>query len=99
MPATSLALHIICPTTFLSITTSDFLLKCFKAIYGHGDAVIGRNLKITHGTLLGMTNRREQPGASIVGDHVFFGAGALATGNIHIGDDAVDGAHAWHADH
>lgn len=66
----------------------------FGGIYVHGDAVIGSNVNMTHGTVLGMMNRGKRPGAPTVGDRVFFGAGAMATGGIHIGDDAAVGARA-----
>lgn len=66
----------------------------FSGIFIHGDAEIGANVNITHGTLLGQTNRGARAGAPIVGDRVFFGSGAKVIGRIVIGNDVSVGANA-----
>ena len=71
-----------------------FFINRFGGIYFHGDTIIGSNVNITHGTVLGMMNRGPRQGCPIIGDRVFFGAGAMAQGRITIGDDAAIGARA-----
>lgn len=66
----------------------------FGGIYIGGDAIIGANVNVTHGVLLGYTNRGARAGCPTVGDRVFLGAGAKVIGRIHIGNDSSVGANA-----
>lgn len=68
------------------------LINRFGGIYIGGDAEIGCNVNITHGVLLGYTNRGAKAGAPRVGDRVFLGAGAKVIGNIRLGNDSSIGA-------
>lgn len=66
----------------------------FGGIYMNGDAVIGCNVNLTHGTMLGQANRGERRGSPTVGDRVFMGAGAKVVGRILVGDDSSIGSNA-----
>ena len=66
----------------------------FGGIYINGDAVIGDNANLTHGTMLGQANRGSYAGSPILGNRVFLGAGAKIIGRIHLGDDCAVGANA-----
>lgn len=66
----------------------------FGGIYINGDAIIGSNVNLTHGIMLGQQNRGALMGSPIVGDRVFIAAGAKIIGRITIGNGAVVGANA-----
>lgn len=66
----------------------------FGGVMVNGDAVIGANCNITHGAMLGQSNRGAKAGSPIVGDRVFLAAGSKVVGRVVIGDDAVVGANA-----
>lgn len=66
----------------------------FGGIYIAGDAVIGSNVNITHGVMLGYMNRGPKIGAPRVGDRVFLGAGAKVIGAVTVGADAAVGVNA-----
>lgn len=66
----------------------------FSGIFVNGDAIIGANVNMTHGTVLGQLNRGPRAGNPVVGDRVFFGSGAKVIGLIRIGDDSSVGANA-----
>jgi serine O-acetyltransferase len=66
----------------------------FGGIYINGDAIIGKNVNLTHGTMLGQQNRGPLMGSPIVGDRVFIAAGAKVIGRVSIGNGAVIGANA-----
>lgn len=71
-----------------------FFINRFGGIYFGGDVIIGANVNVTHGVVLGYTNRGPRLGAPIVGDRVFLGAGAKVIGRIALGDDCAVGANA-----
>jgi serine O-acetyltransferase len=66
----------------------------FGGVMINGDAVIGANCNITHGAMLGQSNRGAKAGSPILGDRVFLAAGSKVVGRVVIGDDAVVGANA-----
>lgn len=66
----------------------------FGGIYINGDTIIGSNVNITHGVMLGQANRGKNAGSPIVGDRVFLGAGAKVVGRVHLGDGSVVGVNA-----
>lgn len=66
----------------------------FGGIYVGGDCVLGANVNLTHGILLGQANRGPRAGLPVVGDRAFIGAGAKIIGHIHLGDDCAIGANA-----
>jgi|CXWL01.1.fsa_nt_gi serine O-acetyltransferase len=59
----------------------------------HPKTTAGKNLSITVGVLLGEKGLGGK-GAPIIGDNVFFGAGAKVLGTIRIGNNAKIGANA-----
>ena len=77
-----------------TVVGPGLFINRFSGIFVHGDAVLGSNVNMTHGTMLGQTNRGARAGAPTVGDRVFFGAGAKVIGAIRIGDDCAVGANA-----
>lgn len=66
----------------------------FGGIYINGDAIIGANANLTHGTMLGQANRGRRAGSPVLGDCVFVGAGAKIIGHVHLGDNCAIGANA-----
>lgn len=66
----------------------------FGGVMINGDAIIGANCNITHGAMLGQSNRGANAGSPILGDRVFLAAGSKVIGRVRIGDDAVVGANA-----
>lgn len=65
----------------------------------HGTTIIGAvrmgaNCNLTHSITLGRSSRRGDRSTPTLGDRVWIGPGAVVTGGIGIGDDAVIGANA-----
>lgn len=69
-------------------------LNRFGGFYFHGDTVIGTNVNVTHGVVLGYMNRGARRGAPVIGDRTFLGSGAKVIGGIEIGADSAVGANA-----
>ncbi len=69
-------------------------LNRFGGFYFHGDTVLGSNVNITHGVVLGYMNRGARRGAPVIGDRSFLGSGAKVIGGIQIGAEAAIGANA-----
>ena len=69
-------------------------LNRFGGFYFHGDTVLGSNVNITHGVVLGYMNRGGRRGAPVIGDRTFLGSGAKVIGGIHVGAEAAIGANA-----
>src|SRR3546814_17961217 len=70
------------------------VINRFGGIYVNGDAVIGANANLTHGSMLGQVNRGERAGSPILGDRIFVGAGATILGRLYLGDGCAVGANA-----
>lgn len=68
-----------------------FFINRFGGVYIVGDAIIGTNVNLTHGSMIGLLNRGKNAGSPIIGDKVFFGSGAKAIGGITIGDECSIG--------
>jgi serine O-acetyltransferase len=77
-----------------TVVGPGLFINRFGGIYINGDAVIGSNVNLTHGTMLGQQNRGALMGSPIVGDRVFIAAGAKVIGRVRIGNGAVVGANA-----
>lgn len=71
-----------------------FFINRFGNIMVNGDAIIGANCNITHGSMLGQMNRGPKKGSPILGDGVFLAAGCKVIGKIHIGSRSAVGANA-----
>lgn len=69
-------------------------LNRFGGFYFHGDTVLGNNVNITHGVVLGYMNRGSRRGAPVIGDRSFLGSGAKVIGGVHVGSEAAIGANA-----
>jgi serine O-acetyltransferase len=66
----------------------------FGNIMINGDAVIGANCNITHGSMLGQMNRGPFAGSPTVGDEVLLAAGCKVIGCVQIGNRVAVGANA-----
>lgn len=77
-----------------TVIGGGLFINRFGGIYVHNDAVIGRNVNITPGVLLGQINRGPKMGAPTIGDRVFLGSGAKVVGNVRVGNDAAIGVNA-----
>ncbi|MEP4729787.1 hexapeptide transferase [Parasphingorhabdus sp.] len=71
-----------------------FFINRFGNIMINGDAIIGANCNITHGSMLGQMNRGPNQGSPILGNGVFLAAGCKVIGKITIGNRAAVGANA-----
>ncbi len=77
-----------------TVVGPGLFINRFGGVMINGDAVIGANCNITHGAMLGQSNRGANAGSPILGDRVFLAAGCKVIGHVLIGDDAVVGANA-----
>lgn len=77
-----------------TVVGPGLFINRFGGVMINGDAVIGANCNITHGAMLGQSNRGAKTGSPILGDRVFLAAGCKVVGRVVIGDDAVVGANA-----
>ena len=71
-----------------------FFINRFGGVYVADDAVIGSNVNLTHGVVLGYMNRGARIGAPTLGDRVFLGSGAKVIGAVTVGADAAVGVNA-----
>lgn len=55
----------------------------------NGQAVIGKQLMITHGVTIGRDIRGKRRGSPVIGDRVCIRANSTVVGNIHIGNDVL----------
>ena len=69
---------------------AGFLIEHFSCIVIHTDAVIGKNVTIHQGIVIGTNGR----GVPVIEDDVNIGAGAAVIGPITVGKGAVIGANA-----
>ena len=53
------------------------------------DAVIGRNVNLAPGVVIGKTNRGDRAGVPRIADRVWIGANAVIVGDIRIGEDVL----------
>lgn len=59
-----------------------------------GASVIGENCNLSHEVTIGVAGRGDKRGLPVVGDRVYFGAGAKIVGLVTIGNDVAIGANA-----
>ena len=59
------------------------------------DTVIGRNVNIHRGVVLGQVNRGPRRGAPVIGDDVWIGVNAAVVGHVVIGNDVLIAANAY----
>ncbi|MGE0830830.1 MAG: serine acetyltransferase [Hyphomonadaceae bacterium] len=77
-----------------TIVGPGLFINRFGGVMVNGDAVIGANCNITHGAMIGQSNRGPKAGSPLLGDRVFLAAGCKVIGRVKIGSDAVVGANA-----
>lgn len=77
-----------------TVIGAGLFINRFGGIYINGDAVIGANANLTHGIMLGQSNRGQRAGSPILGDRVFLASGCKVIGRIHLGNDCAVGANA-----
>lgn len=70
------------------------LIRHLGPVVIHKDAVLGRNVNLTTGVVVGRSFRGPREGVPVIGDNVYIGPGAKVIGAIHIGDDVAIGANA-----
>ena len=64
----------------------------FGTIIVNPDAVLGENVNIAPGIIIGKTNRGDKKGVPIIGNRVWIGANAVIVPGVHIGKNTVIGA-------
>lgn len=52
-------------------------------------AVIGENVNLHKGVVIGQSNRGKHKGTPTIGNHVWIGINAVIVGNVHIGNDVL----------
>lgn len=57
-------------------------------------SILGRNVDVAQGVILGVSGRGEKRGCPIIGDNVYIGPGAKVIGKIKIGNNVAIGANA-----
>lgn len=67
----------------------------FGSIIVNPDAVLGCNVNIAPGVIIGKTNRGENKGVPMIGNNVWIGANAVIVGNITIGEDVMIAPNAY----
>lgn len=67
----------------------------FGTIIVNPDAVLGENVNIAPGVIIGKTNRGDKKGVPTIGNRVWIGANAVIVGNIKIGDDVLIAPNAY----
>lgn len=68
------------------------LIRHLGPVVVHGDVVMGRNITLNTGVVIGAAVRGPNKGVPTIGDNVYIGPGAKVIGNITIGDDVAIGA-------
>lgn len=56
---------------------------------------IGTGCNLSQGVTIGLSGRGRDRGAPVIGDHVYIGPGAVVSGPITVGDNAVVGANSF----
>lgn len=69
-----------------------FYIGHFNCIVISRQAVIGRNVNVSHGVTIGRVNRGKRKGFPTIGNNVYIGAGAKVLGNIKVGNNVAIGA-------
>jgi len=67
---------------------AGFYISHVGVIMIHHLAILGANVSIHPGVVIGQTNRGELRGTPIIGDRVWIGSNAVAVGAITVGDGA-----------
>jgi len=71
-----------------------FYIGHFGTIIINGNAIIGDNVNISPGVVVGMANRGPRKGFPVIGNRVYIGPGVKIIGAVKIGNDVCIGANA-----
>lgn len=66
-----------------------FRIEHIGGIVINPDAVIGENVTIYNGALIGMQNRGSRKGVPTIGNYVFIGANSVIVGKVNIGNNVL----------
>lgn len=66
-----------------------FYLGHFGNIVVNYKAVIGKNVNLSQGVTIGLSNGGKKPGVPTIGNNVWIGANATVVGGIRIGNDVM----------
>lgn len=61
----------------------------FGTLVVSAQAVLGDNVNLAPGVVIGQTNRGDRAGVPTIGNRVWIGSNAVLVGKIHVGDGAV----------
>ena len=67
----------------------------FGTIIVNSNAVLGDNVNLAPGVVIGQANRGKRKGIPTIGNRVWIGSNAVLVGNIRVGDDALIGPGAY----
>ena len=67
----------------------------FGTIIVNSKAVLGDNVNLAPGVVIGQANRGKRKGIPTIGNRVWIGSNAVLVGNIRVGDDALIGPGAY----
>lgn len=88
-----LRLRLLSHKTHIQIGTEKIGEGFFIGHYGHlginHQAVLGRNVNVAPGVIIGEAARGPKKGAPIIGDDVWIGSHAVVVGKIHIGNNVL----------
>lgn len=76
----------------ISWTTSigaGFYIAHYGRIIINPKAIIGSNVNISTGVIIGQENRGKRKGVPVIGNEVWIGANAVIVGNVRIGSDVL----------
>lgn len=71
------------------------LIAHFGTIIINPKVVMGENINIAPGVIIGKANRGEKQGTPVIGSNVWIGANSVIVGNITIGDDVMIAPNAY----
>lgn len=71
-----------------------FHIAHISGVVVHNEAVIGKNVSISHCVTIGQTKRNGEVLTPVIGDNVYIAPGAKVIGGISIGNNSVIGANA-----
>ena len=69
-----------------------FLIFHYGGIFVGSEAVIGKNVSISHNVTIGLAGEGRRRGAPVIGDNVYIAPGANVSGKIRVGNNARIGA-------
>lgn len=83
-----------CQIPFMTEIGEGFFMSHLIGTVVNREAVIGRNVNLSHHVTIGQTNRGQKKGVPLIGDGVYIGTGAVVLGHIRVGHNVAIGANA-----